>query len=67
MKTLKCDLCDDVAQGETFEDWMNNLKPHYFKAHPEVMNDPSHGEEEMKKWMLENKARFANAPETHPA
>ena len=23
MKTLKCDLCDVTAEGETFEDWMN--------------------------------------------
>jgi hypothetical protein len=22
MKTLKCDLCDATAQGETFEEWM---------------------------------------------
>ena len=34
MKTLKCDLCDQVAQGETFEEWMNALKPHYMEAHP---------------------------------
>ncbi len=23
MKTLKCDLCEETASGETFEDWMN--------------------------------------------
>ena len=58
MKNLKCDLCDYEAQGETFEEWMEALKPHYFKAHPEVMKDPSKTKEDMDKWMVENKARF---------
>ena len=55
MKTVKCDLCDATAQGETFEEWMNNLKPHYAEAHPEVMSDPNG---DMQKWMSDNKARF---------
>lgn len=58
MKTLKCDLCEEVAQGETFEEWMNALKPHYMEAHSEVMKDPSKTQEDMQKWMAENKARF---------
>ena len=58
MKTLKCDLCDVTVQEETFEEWMNNLKPHYFSTHPEVMKDPSKTQEDMEKWMTENKARF---------
>lgn len=29
MKILKCDLCEKTAQGETFEAWMEALKPHY--------------------------------------
>jgi hypothetical protein len=60
MKTLKCDLCDATAEGETFEDWMNALRPHYMEAHADIMNDPSHdhGQEKMKKWMADNKARF---------
>ncbi len=63
MKTLKCDLCDHEAQGETFEEWMNALKPHYGEAHADVMKGKSHltdegKQEEMKKWMSENKARF---------
>ena len=36
MKTLKCDLCDHEAQGETFEDWMRALMPHYMDAHAAV-------------------------------
>ena len=60
MKTLKCDLCEHEAQGETFEEWMNALRPHYMEAHADIMNDPSHdhGQEKMKKWMADNKARL---------
>lgn len=56
MKTLKCDLCDTVAQGETFEQWMNALMPHYMQAHADVMKTST--KEEQAKWMEENKARF---------
>ncbi len=58
MKTLKCDLCEETAEGETFEAWMEALKPHYFTSHPEVMSDPTKTKEDMMKWMEENKARF---------
>jgi hypothetical protein len=58
MKTLKCDLCDVTAEGETFEDWMNALRPHYMEAHSDVMNDSSHTKEDMEDWMAENRARF---------
>ncbi|MCH7598047.1 hypothetical protein IID27_03370 [Patescibacteria group bacterium] len=65
VKTLKCDLCDHEAQGETFEEWMKALMPHYMEAHAEVMNDESKNKEDMeiekKKWMAENKARFEAA------
>lgn len=58
MKTLKCDLCDVTVEGETFEEWMNALKPHYGEAHADVMSDSSKTQEDMQKWMVENKARF---------
>lgn len=63
MKTLKCDLCDHETQGETFEDWMNALKPHYMEAHAEVMkgkegSTPEEMKAQMENWMAENKARF---------
>ena len=58
MKTLKCDMCDATAQGETFEEWMKNLQAHYMEAHPEVMSDSSKTNEDMEKWMVENRARF---------
>ena len=58
MKTLKCDLCEVTVQGETFEDWMKALQPHYMEVHADVMNDPVNGREEMEKWMTDNNARF---------
>ncbi|MDC1205334.1 hypothetical protein N8083_00605 [Candidatus Pacebacteria bacterium] len=55
MKTLKCDLCDHEAQGETFEAWMETLKPHYMEAHADVMSakngTPEEMREQMGKWM----------------
>jgi head-tail adaptor len=61
MKTLKCDLCDHEAQGETFEEWMNALKPHHGEAHADVMNDSSKTKEDRSRWMAEAKARFEAA------
>lgn len=59
---MTCDLCDHEAQGETFEDWMEALKPHYGQAHADVMASKKGSPEEMKaammQWMEENKARF---------
>lgn len=61
MKTLKCDLCEVTAKGETFEAWMEALKPHYFEAHADVMKDSSKTKEDMQEWMTENKTRFETA------
>lgn len=61
MKTLKCDLCEVTAQGETFEEWMQALMPHYMEAHADVMSDPTKTKEDQQKWMVENKARFEAA------
>jgi hypothetical protein len=58
MKTMKCDLCEATADGETFEEWMKALHPHYMEAHAEVMKDESKTEEDKKKWMEVNKIRF---------
>lgn len=58
MKTVKCDLCAETAQGETFDEWMKALYPHYVKAHPEIMNDPNKTKEDGAKWMAANKKRF---------
>lgn len=67
MKTLKCDVCDYEARGETFEAWMEALKPHYGEAHADFMKQKTNQSEEeqkagMQKWMVENKARFDAMP-----
>ena len=64
MKKLKCDLCAHEAKGETFEAWMEALKPHYFAAHPEVMKDPTKTKADMEKWMVEARKRFDAAEES---
>jgi hypothetical protein len=61
MKTLKCDLCDVAVDGENFQDWMTALRPHYMEFHKDVMTDPAKTQEDMQKWMNENKERFENA------
>ena len=63
MKTLRCDLCDHKAQGETFEEQMKVLMLHYIKTHADVMKKTHKmSKEDQKKhqhkWMVENKARF---------
>lgn len=63
MKTLQCDICDHEESAETFEEWMNKLKPHYGEAHADFMKQKgelSKDEQmaQMQKWMVENKARF---------
>jgi len=59
MKTLTCDLCEHEAQGETFEEWMQALHPHYMEAHADVMKDGT--EEKRVQWMTDNRARFDSA------
>ena len=61
MKTLKCDMCEHEEQGETFDEWMNALKPHYGMVHPEVMADSSKTNADMEQWMANNKTRFDTA------
>lgn len=63
MKTLKCDLCDHQEQGETFDAWMEEMKPHYSQAHADFMQQQSQKTKEeqmveMQKWMTKNKERF---------
>lgn len=64
---MKCDLCEYEAEGETFAEWMEAMKPHYAEAHADFMK--AQGEKpreeqmaEMQKWMGENKARFDSVP-----
>lgn len=61
--TLQCDLCGHKESAETFEAWMEAMKPHYAEAHADFMKQQGEKSEEeqkagMQKWMADNKARF---------
>ena len=58
MKTLKCDMCDHEAQGETFEEWMEALKPHYAQAHADYM---------MQKGEMSDEEKMAGSDESLPS
>ena len=58
MKTLKCDLCDHEESAETFEAWMDKLKPHYAEAHADVMKQKGEQSKDeqmagMQQWMAD--------------
>ena len=40
---------------------MQALMPHYLDAHADVMSDSSKTNEDMEKWMAENRARYEAA------
>ncbi len=61
MKSPKCDLCDHRARAETFVEWMEQLKPHYGDANPDVMSDSIKTKGDLEQWMLQNMARFQAA------
>ena len=70
MKTLKCDMCDFVESGDTFENWMNNLQKHYGEKHMDFMMQKHNFNDEekmvaMQKWMMDNRARFETESETN--
>ncbi|KKU28799.1 MAG: hypothetical protein UX42_C0007G0014 [Microgenomates group bacterium GW2011_GWC1_46_20] len=59
MKSLKCDVCEFMAQGETFEDWFGAMHEHYTTAHADLMKAmEGKPKEEGEKWMAETKAKF---------
>ena len=59
MKTLSCDICETAFTAQTFEDWMEQMKPHYMAEHADFMEaNKDKPPEEGMKWMAENKARF---------
>jgi hypothetical protein len=63
MKSVQCDLCEHEAEGETFEEWVQVMKPHYAQAHADVMASKADLSDEQKKEekdtrMTENKRQF---------
>lgn len=63
MKSLKCDLCQFEARGETFDDWFKAMHAHWEAMHADIMAEKQKTgtKEEGEKWMAEAKAKFAAA------
>ncbi len=59
MKSLKCDMCEFKAEGETFDEWFKAMQTHYMTAHADLMKEMmGKPKEEGEKWMAEAKAKF---------
>lgn len=64
MKRLSCDLCDEIFEAETFEEWLQLLMPHYMNAHSDFMEASKNKPKEAQmEWMAINRARFEAAEE----
>lgn len=62
MKAVTCDLCDKAFDAETFEDWLEQMKPHYMAEHADFMKaSKDKSKEEGMKWMEEARKRFNEA------
>lgn len=66
MTTLTCDLCDHAVTAETFDAWLDALKPHYAQVHTDFMAEqgaktPEEQMAAMQQWVEVNKERFENA------
>ena len=61
MKTITCLDCEVQFSGETKEELMKNMMPHYMEAHKDVMET---GNEEKKQvWFAEFERRWNEASE----
>ena len=59
MKTLSCDMCDKEFSAATFEDWFEQMKPHYMSDHADIMaSNANKSKEDGMKWMADMKAKF---------
>lgn len=62
MKTITCLDCQEQFQGETKEEIMNAMMPHYMSEHKDVME--AGNEEKKKEWFAEFERRFNEASES---
>lgn len=56
MKTITCIDCDMQFSGETQEELMQNMHPHYMESHKDVMAGAN--EEKRKEWFAELTRRW---------
>lgn len=59
MKTITCLDCDRQFSGESKEEVMQNMMPHYMEAHKDVME--AGNEEKKKEWFAEFQQRWEAA------
>lgn len=60
---MKCNACDATFSAETFEGWVEQMKPHYAAMHGDVMASKAHlsDAEKMKvmqDWMARANEQF---------
>ena len=59
MKKMKCDLCLSEFSAESFDSWMELMKPHYMDHHADFMEkNKDKPKEEGMKWMIEMKSKW---------
>ena len=61
MKKITCVDCDEQFEGETKEEAMKAMHPHYMEAHKDVM--AAANEEKKKAWFEELDKRWNEAEE----
>ena len=58
---MKCPDCEELFTGNTAEEVMQNMHPHYTEAHKDIMATAT--KEKMAAWMKQFHADFEAAPE----
>ena len=61
MKTITCLDCDQEFAGETPEQVMEQMMPHYMNDHKDIMDAGT--EEQRDGWLVEFNKRWDAAPE----
>lgn len=61
MKIITCIDCEEQFSGETQEEVMKNMHPHYMETHKDVMAGAN--EEKKKEWFAELDRRWNEAEE----
>ncbi|MDP3955683.1 MAG: hypothetical protein Q8Q18_00345 [bacterium] len=59
MKSLSCDYCEAMIEGEDFDKWMETARAHYESMHADKLAGAS--EEDKAVWMAAAKEKFEAA------
>jgi len=59
MKSMKCDMCENEFEAESFDEWFAQMKNHYMTDHADFMKESQNkSKEEGMKWMADMKTKF---------